>query len=421
MEEYENPNDMPHQASPHECAVDQNDRYTYYSGMPVRSSEYRYVPEPPKKKKKRKHTWMMVLVVVLCCLLSGAMGVGGVLLAQQIQAEKAEEVPEVDVSYVLQGVRENSVIEIVEIDTGKQMTPAEVYAANVNSTVGITTSVTTNFWGYQSTSAASGSGFIISVDGYILTNFHVIEDSDSISVSMYNGDRYDATLIGCDESNDIAVLKIEAEGLSPVILGNSDNLNVGDSVVAITRQTVSITRLPRAYETITIETWPMPESRVAYPRATVAYDAQGNELFRCIALWILMDLTTRAMVLPGKSGIEYHGITRGGELTSPKSLTPKNLPNATDRKVRFGQLDRNGHMNNTKYLEWAMDLLPGSFHREHPLKGFTVCYLNEAREADRVTLRHSLEENILLVDATRPDPIDETKTHRVFAVKAEFA
>ena len=113
------------------------------------------------------------------------------------------------------------------------MTPAEVYAANVNSTVGITTSVTTNFWGYQSTSAASGSGFIISVDGYILTNFHVIEDSDSISVSMYNGDSYDATLIGYDESNDIAVLKIEAEGLAPVILGDSDNLNVGDSVIAI--------------------------------------------------------------------------------------------------------------------------------------------------------------------------------------------
>ena len=230
MEEYENPNDMPHQVPSQESA---NDRYTYYSGMPVHSSEYRYVPEPPKKKKKRKHTWMMVLVVVLCCLLSGAMGVGGVLLAQQIQAEKAEEVPEVDVSYVLQGVRENSVIEIVEIDTSKQMTPAEVYAANVNSTVGITTSVTTNFWGYQSTSAASGSGFIISKDGYILTNFHVIEDSDSISVSMYNGESYDATLIGYDESNDIAVLKIEAEGLSPVILGDSDNLNVGDSVIAI--------------------------------------------------------------------------------------------------------------------------------------------------------------------------------------------
>ncbi len=230
MEEYENPNDMPHQVPSQESA---NDRYTYYSGMPVRSSEYRYVPEPPKKKKKRKHTWMMVLVVVLCCLLSGACGVGGVLMVQHIQAQQVEEVPEENVSHVLQGIRENSVIEIVQVGTGTQMAPAEVYAANVNSTVGITTSVTTNFWGYQSTSAASGSGFIISDDGYILTNFHVIEDSDSISVSMYNGASYEADLIGYDESNDIAVLKIEAEGLAPVILGDSDNLNVGDSVVAI--------------------------------------------------------------------------------------------------------------------------------------------------------------------------------------------
>ena len=175
----------------------------------------------------------MPLVVALCCLLSGACGVGGVLMVQHIQAQQVEEVPEENVSHVLQGIRENSVIEIVQVGTDTQMTPAEVYAANVNSTVGITTSVTTNFWGYQSTSAASGSGFIISDDGYILTNFHVIEDSDSISVSMYNGDSYEADLIGYDESNDIAVLKIEAEGLAPVILGDSDNLNVGDSVVAI--------------------------------------------------------------------------------------------------------------------------------------------------------------------------------------------
>ena len=238
MEEYENPNEIPqsgtqYQAQPRISPACQNDPYTYYSGSPSAPSEYRYVPEPKTKKKKQKHTWVLVLVVALCCLLSGAMGVGGVLLVQHLQAEEVEEVPEVDVSYVLQGVRENSVIEIVEIDTGKQMTPAEVYAANVNSTVGITTSVTTNFLGYQSTSAASGSGFIISDDGYILTNFHVIEDSDSISVSMYNGESFEATLIGYDESNDIAVLKIEAEGLAPVILGDSDNLNVGDSVIAI--------------------------------------------------------------------------------------------------------------------------------------------------------------------------------------------
>lgn len=134
---------------------------------------------------------------------------------------------------VYEGQRESSVIDVAKVDTGKLMTPAEVYAANVNSTVGITTSVTTNFWGFQTTSAASGSGFILTADGYVLTNYHVIESSSSISVTLYDGKSYDAALIGYDESSDIAVLKIDAEGLTPVVLGDSDNLNVGDSVVAI--------------------------------------------------------------------------------------------------------------------------------------------------------------------------------------------
>ena len=227
MNEYENIPEFSDQNIP-----DRNDPYTYYAGQPAVRSEYRYVPQ--SKKKNKKAPWGLILVIALCCsLLGGVMGAGGVLFAQHLQAEETEEVPEQEISYMMQGLRENSVIEMVTVETGKLMTPSEVYAANVNSTVGITTSVTTNFWGYQSTSAASGSGFIISDDGYILTNFHVIEDSSSISVSMYNGDSYDATLIGYDESNDIAVLKIEAEGLAPVILGDSDNLNVGDSVVAI--------------------------------------------------------------------------------------------------------------------------------------------------------------------------------------------
>ncbi len=229
MNEYENPNEVPDQTPTETNPPVQKDPYTYYSGQPSVPTEHR---DPPKKKNKQP--WVMALVIALCCsLLSGAIGAGGVLLAQHIQEEKVEDLPEENVSNILQGIRENSTIEIVQVDTGTQMTPAQVYAANVNSTVGITTSVTTNFWGYHTTSAASGSGFIISDDGYILTNFHVIEGSNSISVSMYNGDSYEADLIGYDESNDIAVLKIDAEGLAPVILGDSDNLNVGDSVVAI--------------------------------------------------------------------------------------------------------------------------------------------------------------------------------------------
>lgn len=193
---------------------------------------------PPQKKPKH---WLILVVALCCALLGSAIGAGAVMLAtptfqqeQEIQSmSPAPDQTGTNGSTILQGQRENTVLDIVYIDTNKAMTAAEVYAANVNSTVGITTSITTNYWGHQSTSAASGSGFIISADGYILTNFHVIEDSDSITVSLYSGESYEAALIGFDESKDIAVLKVEADGLSPVVLGDSDNLNVGDEVVAI--------------------------------------------------------------------------------------------------------------------------------------------------------------------------------------------
>ncbi len=194
----------------------------------------RIITEKPRKKNKSKKGIGMAAIALCFSLLGSILGCGGLLLVQHYMQQEPEiETTEPDVSAMVQGYRENTVLQIVEIDTGKVLTPAEVYAANAGSTVGITTSITTNYWGYQTTSAASGSGFIVTDNGYIVTNYHVVEGSDSITVSLYNGDTYDAALIGYDESNDLAVLKIEAEELAPVILGDSDNLNVGDSVVAI--------------------------------------------------------------------------------------------------------------------------------------------------------------------------------------------
>ena len=190
---------------------------------------------PPKKEKKGWTAGKVVALALACSLLGGAVGSATTLLLDSQRGEKplGQTQNSSDNSTIVEGQRENTVLDITKIDTSKVMTAAEVYAVNVNSTVGITTSITTNFWGYQTTSAASGSGFIFSDDGYILTNFHVIEDSSSITVAMYDGKTYDAKLVGYDESNDVAVLKIDAEGLVPVVLGNSDNVNVGDSVVAI--------------------------------------------------------------------------------------------------------------------------------------------------------------------------------------------
>lgn len=188
-------------------------------------------PQPPKKGNTGARITALVLS---CALVGGAMGFGGSALQNHLAAkDKDMDEESTQASVVYEGSRESSIINIAQIDTNKQMTPAEVYAQNVNSTVGIRTSITTNYWGYQTQSAAAGSGFILSADGYVLTNYHVVENSDSITVSLYNGEEYDATLVGCDQSNDIAVLKIDAEGLTPAVLGDSDNLNVGDQVVAI--------------------------------------------------------------------------------------------------------------------------------------------------------------------------------------------
>lgn len=188
-----------------------------YEGEPVYGSDG---PSPQHGGNRKKSVFIAVGLV-----LAMLMGFLGSVIGNAVTGNGH--------TTMLEGKRPSSVIDLATVDTSKLMTASEVYAANVNSTVGITTSVTTNFWGFQTTSAASGSGFILTADGYILTNFHVIESSSSISVTLYDGTSYDAVLVGYDESNDIAVLKIDASDLSPVVLGDSDNLNVGDDVIAI--------------------------------------------------------------------------------------------------------------------------------------------------------------------------------------------
>ena len=213
----------------------ENNFESYEQSEQPRQEEYAFQetpvqPEPPVQAapKKKKSLGPKLVALSLCCaLVGGAAGGAGVLwyTGGQTQAPNT--------SNALVGNRENSVIALNSVKTGKELTAAEVYAQNVRSTVGITTSITTNFWGYQTVNAASGSGFILTDDGYILTNYHVVEGASSITVSMYEGQTYEAELVGYDAANDVAVLKIEAEGLTPVVLGDSDNLNVGDNVVAI--------------------------------------------------------------------------------------------------------------------------------------------------------------------------------------------
>jgi len=200
-----------------------------------------------------------------------------------------------------------------------------------------------------------------------------------------------------------------------------ETLSKKDLFWAVIRQRVQITRLPTEGETITLETWPMPTTRSAFPRATVAYDQGGNVLFRVIGLWVLMNAHTRAMVLPGKSGIELSGTLRGTELAAPGSILPQPLCNTTARQVGFTELDRNGHMNNTHYMNWLCDLLPSDFHGSHPIREFTICYHNEAPEGQEVSLSWQLLDGpTLQVDAHREKTDLPGQQERVFSAQISF-
>ena len=183
--------------------------------------------EQADTKPKKKHPFVRAIAIVCClALLAGAIGTG----ARYILNSRTPSAH----TTVLAGTRKTaSLVDIDYVDTTAEMSYSDIYDSNVNSTVGISTQIQTNYFGYQTTSAAAGSGFILTEDGYILTNYHVVESATTITVTLYDGTAYEASLIGYDSNNDIAVLKIDATGLVPVILGDSDQMRVGEEVLAI--------------------------------------------------------------------------------------------------------------------------------------------------------------------------------------------
>ena len=193
-----------------------------------------YTPSPKKTRGAAK----IVLLSLCCSLVGGATGAVGMAGYQylfqktgEMYIENIEDDSSASKMYV--GEREEKKLEVVAVDSSKELTAAEIYAANVNSTVGISATVRTTNRGRTVEGTASGSGFVLTSDGYIVTNYHVVEGASAIQVNTYDNNTYEAKLVGYDESNDIAVLKVEGVKLTPVVLGDSDKMNVGDNVVAI--------------------------------------------------------------------------------------------------------------------------------------------------------------------------------------------
>ena len=180
-------------------------------------------PAAAKKPSFWQKTGVKVTALLLACaVVGGAAGYGGAALSSSGKTT------------IRQSNRTASEITVKQVSGQTLMSPAEVYASTVNSVVSINcSSVSTNIFGQSVQSASSGSGFIITQDGYIVTNHHVVSGASSVTVTLHDGREYPATVVGSDSDYDVAVLKINATDLQPVTLGNSSSVNVGDSVLAI--------------------------------------------------------------------------------------------------------------------------------------------------------------------------------------------
>ena len=209
---------------------------------PEKETKYEYSPydhlqdNREKKPKKDRQGLKLILLVAVVAILAST---GGSLLTGLIGDLKGDHITEEAESQIVEQADGYALSvyqlpkELTSNDAGKKLTPVDIYELTVNSVVGIKTEATTNVFGQEAVSASAGSGFILSEDGFVITNSHVVSGADTIQVELFNEEIYEAELVGADSSFDIAVLKIEAEGLQPVTVGDSDQLKVGEEVAAI--------------------------------------------------------------------------------------------------------------------------------------------------------------------------------------------
>ena len=183
------------------------------------------VPAAPRKKKRA----MKIVAGVLCgtLLIGGGFGAGWYLQNRDSRGE----------SQVMLSDRALTQVEAVSVTGSEKLTLPQIYQANKDSCVSINTTSLAgyNFFGQPVETPSAGSGFVLTADGYIVTNHHVISNATSVEVTLDNGKTYTAEIVGSDKDYDVAVLKVDPgeDKLTPVVLGSAETLVVGEDVCTI--------------------------------------------------------------------------------------------------------------------------------------------------------------------------------------------
>ena len=222
------------------------------NGAPAQQEDAPAAPEQDKFQTPDKKTRRKLFALIACMALVAALG--GTALTAAIRAisqrnaaeqaalaakleagsESAPDAAPAQPSEKPYTLEKNPLPETLPSNSGsKALTPAEVYAQNAPAVICIETEATQTLYGEEFESGGVGSGFLLTSDGYILTNCHMVTGATTVTVTLYSGESYEATVVGADSMGDVALLKIDAESLPTVSIAEEDTLCVGDEVVAI--------------------------------------------------------------------------------------------------------------------------------------------------------------------------------------------
>ena len=180
----------------------------------------------PAKTKRRGRPLLVCLLLICACVVTAAL-VTNRWENRMVRMENAMNEKFEALKQIYSEQKQNS--GSAQLPVTGPMTPGQVYAQNVDAVVAVNTRIESS----SGVAQGSGSGFIISADGYVVTNCHVVESASQVTVILHGGEEKVAKIIGKDANNDIALLKVDGEKLPFVTLGSSDALQVGDQVAAI--------------------------------------------------------------------------------------------------------------------------------------------------------------------------------------------
>ena len=229
--QYQNTNAYDNYQSNGYTAQNQQSQNVYNSQPYGTAPNHSANAKPPKAKKPKKQRKPIsrggiAIALAVTMVFSCGLGFGGGYFANKVNTSTSGSLNITKTS--------NSGTTTTASSTSTANSTSEIVKKTADSVVEISTeSVVTGSFAQQYVQQGAGSGVIISQDGYILTNNHVINGANSVKVRLRDSTEYDATIIGSDSDNDIALLKVNATGLSPATFGDSNSLAVGDYVVAI--------------------------------------------------------------------------------------------------------------------------------------------------------------------------------------------